>query len=125
MYRLVFFGLLITACSGGASPVSSTPADDSARCDVEARGWMACDGQRIQVHGKSADFVYAHPIVGEGQTYMEVGEMQIIVIPGAAAACEGAMTVEGLLERIDMGGAPGTRDSYAGWAIHASAITCD
>lgn len=115
-----------TTTTSPPAPVSPSPGKEGGGCDVQgAGGWEACSGQEVQVQGREPEMVYAHPIVAMEQTYLEIGDRQIIVAPVTMVTCPGPMTVRGRLEPIDLGGEPGTRGAYTGWVIQAATITCD
>ncbi len=59
------------------------------------------------------------------QVYLDVGEVQIIVVTEDTADCVGPMTAEGRLTVIDLGGPEGTRQSYRGLAIRDATVRCE
>lgn len=107
--------------SQATDPSLCQPGDD----------WAACVGKRVQIDGKAPEFVQQHPMMtgpfddGWKQDYMDVSEaMQIIVITKEPGKCKGAMRVVGMLEGIDLGGEPGTKQSYGGWVVREAEVTC-
>jgi hypothetical protein len=121
--------LLHLACTGTRS--APVPATADGLCVLGSPGdWTRCDGKRVQASGTVPEMVNNHPLLtgpepSSRQTYMDVdGVGQIIVVTESMAECGVAMTVTGQLRRIDLGGEPGTRGSYAGWAIEGADITC-
>lgn len=102
-------------------------------CAKGSDGWGACDGKRVRMEGRAPQMVMQHPMIGGGppgvetvhQSYLEIeGGSQIIVLTKAPNACDGAMVVTGTLRSIDLGGEPGTKDSYKGWQVADATIEC-
>jgi hypothetical protein len=114
---------------------SSEPVGTEGRC-VLADDWSACEGQRVELRGQAPQMVMQHPLLSqpEGlspdsrnsyQGYVDVDGAQVIVLTKAAFACPGSMRVLGTLARVELGGEPGTKSSYAGWSISDALVTCE
>lgn len=120
------------------------PATESAAAPIEeglcALGsvaeWGACEGQRVQLRGRAAEHVQQHPILAvpedvspdgrnSQQGYIDAEGVQLIVLTKAPFDCRGAVSVVGTLRGIDLGGEPGTKGSYSGWALEDAAVTCE
>lgn len=99
--------------------------------------WVNCDQQEVTILGKVASMVMQHPILSfdlgesEGnhiartiQSYMDVGDHQIILLAKTDINCTNDMQVTGTLEHIDLGGKEGTRQSYQGWSVHVKEFMC-
>ncbi|MCA9491168.1 MAG: hypothetical protein KC621_14660 [Myxococcales bacterium] len=89
--------------------------------------WEACDGTRQTVSGTVSQAVANHPVSagpGEVQLYLDVGNTQIVVITTSDPGCEGAMSATGDLRVVDLGGAPGTMNSYRGLVIGGAEVSC-
>jgi hypothetical protein len=110
----------------GTGEPRCTPTDD----------WSACEGREVELRGQAPQMVMQHPVLSqpEGlspdnrnsyQGYLEVDQAQVIVLTNAAFACPGAMRVVGTLARVDLGGEPGTKGSYAGWSVSDAVVTCE
>lgn len=126
------------ATAGGevVAPVESEPAASSESAAVDPslcvpasyEQWATCEGKRVQVDGRNPEMVNQHPMVNGPDTeqgYLDVeGGGQIVIVSREAVSCEGAMRVVGTLRGIGLGGAPGTKDSYEGWAIEDATVTC-
>jgi hypothetical protein len=118
---------VVAEAEPSADPSQTT---DPSLCQV-ADDWAACVGKRVQIDGKAPEFVQQHPMMtgpfddGWKQDYMDVSEaMQIIVLTKEPGKCKGAMRVVGTLEGIDLGGEPGTKESYGGWVVREAEVTC-
>lgn len=115
-------------------PTPTAPADADL-CEL-GDDWMACDGKMVKVSGTRPRMVSQHPSmagpIGPGpdapethESYLDVDDLQIIIVSAEKNTCGEKMTVAGRLERIDLGGEPGTKNSYAGWQITDAEVTCD
>lgn len=152
---LFVVSLALLACSSSsASPPSEAPPDgnprsqpaevegpapatESASVASEEEGlcalgpvaeWAACDGQRVRLRGEMSEHVAQHPMMSgpdEEQGYVDAEGTQLIVLTKTPIACAEAVSVVGTLRGIDLGGEPGTKSSYAGWAIHEATVTCE
>ena len=146
---------LCLACAGSPAPteaddppsttpvVETEPAVAEPEPAPEAGGrcepgddWAKCEGQEVELRGQKPRMVMQHPMINqpEGlspdarntqQGYVDVGDTQVIVLTSAAFDCAGAMVVVGTLERVDLGGEPGTKGSYAGWSVSDATVTCE
>lgn len=146
------FALLACACSSTSPSSNPTPADQPAAQPTEVEGpapttepaaasdesmcmvnpspsvWTECEGQRVRLQGSAAEQVMQHPVLvppDQHQGYMDVEDVQLIVLTKAAFDCSAAMSVVGTLRSVDMGGEPGSKDSYKGWAIEDATVTCE
>jgi hypothetical protein len=63
------------------------------------------------------------PDTEQGDLDVEGGG-QIVLITREVVTCKGAMRVVGTLRATDLGGAPGTKESYQGWVIEDAEVTC-
>ena len=131
--------LLGLACGSPAkkkesvSPAIASPSSDSTEesdlCDVATLGGDCLD-QKISVVGNVPTMVMNHPMVNSPsgadsvQAYIDVEQGQWIVLSSERHSCENQMKVVGILKKIDLGGAPGTRSSYGNYVISNSVITC-
>ncbi|NJK31405.1 MAG: hypothetical protein HC927_02720, partial [Deltaproteobacteria bacterium] len=98
--------------------------------------WSKCEGQRVRIEGRAAEHVMQHPMLEqpEGlspdgrnthQGYMDTDDAQIIVLTSAPFDCAAGMRVVGTLRGIELGGEPGTKGSYGGWAVEDAEVTCE
>lgn len=125
-----------TKAAEAKAPEAATPEPASAAdglCSRGSEGWEPCDGKRVRIEGRAPQMVMQHPLLAGGppgvetvhQSYLEVESgAQFIVLSEAKNTCEGAMVVTGTLGSIDLGGAPGTKDSYQGWKVADATIEC-
>jgi hypothetical protein len=90
--------------------------------------WPTCEGKRVQVDGRNPEMVHQHPMMNGPDTeqgYLDVdGGAQIVLVTREVVTCKGAMRVVGTLRATDLGGAPGTKESYQGWVIEDAEVTC-
>ena len=89
--------------------------------------WSVCDGQKVTFVGVPPKMVLAHPNAGgiaTKQSYLEVANKQIVVSSSSVPECSGTRIVTGILHRVDLGGAAGTRSSYQGWSLTQAVIVC-
>jgi hypothetical protein len=117
-----------------AEPVETPAAEDEAFCNLGAPDtWSSCEGQRVKLEGKEPEpgMMGQHPMLnfpdekGERfQSYLDVQGVQVIVISREEVACQGERTVIGVLRGVDLGGEPGTKESYAGWSVEEAEVTC-
>lgn len=117
-----------------ANADAKTDAKGEALCSPGAPGdgWQACDGKRVRLEGRAPQMIMQHPMMDFGppgqerhQSYLDVeGGAQVIVISEAKNTCEGAMIVTGTLRSIDLGGQPGTKESYRGWQVSDAVVEC-
>lgn len=123
------------APSSATPPTEENAPSDGDLCEL-GDDWMACDGKMVKVSGTRPRMVSQHPVVSgpvgpepdapeTHQSYLDVGDLQVIVVSAEKNMCDEKMTVVGRLERIDLGGAPGTKNSYKGWEILEAEVTCD
>ncbi len=97
--------------------------------------WENCADRLVQLKGKAPTLVAQHPMLtgpsGPGmppshQGYIELeGARQVIVISKEPISCNGPMRVLGTLRAVDLGGEPGTKESYRGWAVHNATVYCE
>ena len=108
---------------------SASVASEEGLCALGPLGeWAACDGQRVQLRGTMSEHVSQHPMLSgpdEEQGYVDAEGTQLIVLTKTPIACDGAVSVVGTLRGIDLGGEPGTKNSYGGWAIESATVTCE
>ncbi|MCB9684282.1 MAG: hypothetical protein H6735_04475 [Alphaproteobacteria bacterium] len=89
--------------------------------------WSACDGTRQTVSGRASQNIANHPISagpGQVQLYLDVANTQIVVLASSDPGCEGAMSATGELRVVDLGGKPGTMNSYRGLVVDAAEVVC-
>ena len=115
-------------------------------CVVDAgrsASWAACAGKTVRVQGRNV-VGHQHPITplaprpGQSgvvraiQTYLgfENG-LQLVLKTEHPVTCKGqapaigqTLVVTGILEVVDLGGPPGTRSSYRGYAMSRPTIQC-
>ena len=107
----------------------------AAKAEAEAKpvinpppaGWSALVGKPVMLIGTRPQMVLQHPLVGgpgARQTYLNVGERQIVLLNEPTLACEAQREVTGILSRIDLGGRPNTKGSYKGWSLAVSKVSC-
>ena len=117
--------LLTEASSAPSLPVESIcPAKSDA-----LESWPACVGQRVRLTGPVAKQIWSHPIAGHGlrgvkQTYLDILGVQLVVASPDSPTCTGKLVVTGTLNRVKLGGAPGTKGSYAGWSVTDATLIC-
>lgn len=97
--------------------------------------WNACADKKVELKGKNPDMVHQHPMLsgpsGPGmppshQAYLEMPQgTQVILVSKEAVNCKGPMRATGILRPIDLGGAPGTKESYKGWALYQATVVCE
>ena len=126
--------------SGGGSADSGTAAATGACAPDDASTWSACAGQRVTLAGEVAKMVHQHPILavpaeltpdgadGE-QGYIDAAGVQLIVLTSTPITCTGAITAEGLLERVSLGdpdsdGSTRAKTSYSGWKLSGATVSC-
>ena len=103
--------------------------DVQKQCDF-AQQKQECIGQFVQIKGSVPQMVFSHPIlsspsgVDSVQKYIQVGELQLIILSEGDWTCSGDVQVNGILKEIDMGGPEGTRGSYRNYYISKSEIQC-
>jgi hypothetical protein len=113
---------------------ASAPNDACALGPVDE--WSACDGKRVQLQGRAAEHVAQHPVLAvpedvtpdgsnSQQGYVDAQGVQLIVLTKTPFECRGPLRVIGTLRSVDMGGEPGTKSSYSGWAIEDAEVTCE
>ncbi|TNE88382.1 MAG: hypothetical protein EP330_14970 [Deltaproteobacteria bacterium] len=112
--------LFLIACGGKPASTPATAVAEVACSAEDPSAWEGCVGQRVRLEGQRPDVVYEHPILGDPQDYFQVGERQIVVL---GTVEDGCTAMSGVLDRVDMGGEPGTRGSYRGWVLRDA--TCD
>lgn len=113
-----------------AKPAEAQPAEGL--CPLGDGEWKACDGKRVRLEGRAPMMVMQHPVVAMGppgepqhQDYLELANgAQIIVVSKKRVDCSGAMVVTGTLRSIDLGGEPGTKNSYRGWQVADAEVEC-
>lgn len=122
---------LLIACGG--APEQGTPkgrAIESALCSLNSNDpttWLACAGKRVSVVGDPPTQPLAHPRAGGPsvhQSYLDFGDVQLVIGSKIVPECTGPRRVTGRLNRIDLGGKTGTRQSYRGWSITQAEIVC-
>lgn len=96
---------------------------------------MDCADKFVRVQGKKPAMIHQHPVLTgmsapgaprPQQDYLELPNgTQIIVLSNNPPSCSGPMRVTGTLRRIDMGGEPGTKESYKGWSIEQAEVVCE
>ena len=94
----------------------------------DVAGWKACAGKMVRIVGAPTVQIRQHPVAGgpgshRRQSYLEFGGVQIVVASKDVPSCQGKRGVTGTLNRVDLGGAPGTKRSYRGWSITGATIT--
>ena len=110
---------------------------------TEPASWSNCDGKMVKITGSRPPprEIMQHPMLdgprllvldeddnltlaGTMQSYLNVGDRQIILLSKAPIECEDEITVIGTLESVSLGGPPRTKGSYKGWSIHVSEDSC-
>lgn len=124
------------APSDAVAPVETEPPASTETAEVDPslcvpasyEQWATCEGKRVQVDGRNPEMVNQHPMMNGPDTeqgYLDVeGGGQIVIVSSEPVSCKGAMRVVGTLRGIDLGGAPGTKESYQGWMIEGATVTC-
>ena len=77
--------------------------------------------------GSVPEMIYAHPMISTEnsiQSYIQIEDEQLIVLSEQPIDCNKQFQVVGLLQEIDLGGAPGTRGSYKNFYFSDSTIQC-
>jgi hypothetical protein len=98
-------------------------------CDFTTKK-QECIGKYVQVKGLIPEMIHSHPILSSPsgidaiQSYLDIGEQQIIILSQATWDCSGDVEVTGILKEVDMGGSEGTRGSYRNNYIVQSTIRC-
>lgn len=131
---IIFTVYTLTACThAGPATVTNTSEvkqEASEFCAAKTSApetWAPCSGKMVRFVGTAPEVILGHPIAGGSdtkQSYLEVGKRQIVVSSAQVAECSGSRVVTGILNKVDLGGAAGTRSSYQGWSITEAAITC-
>ncbi|MDM8557432.1 hypothetical protein [Candidatus Parabeggiatoa sp. HSG14] len=120
--------------------------EDSNYCTVDntnPASWLNCDGKRIHLNGHLTppQEIMQHPVLSHSQlfpsglggklnikrtlqNYMNVGKRQIILLSDTLIECVDEMEVKGMLEKVSLGGEPGTKNSYEGWSIRVFDYHC-
>ena len=110
---------------------------------TQPASWSKCDGKMVKMTGSRPQPVeiMQHPmldgpqllvadeddnltLVSTVQSYLNVGDRQIILLSKYPIECHGEITVVGTLESVSLGGPPRTKGSYKGWSIHVSEDIC-
>lgn len=116
-----------------AVETAADPAPTTGRCHIEdSSTWEACQGTTAAIEGVAATVVHNHPVLNDSpfpdqapaQLYMDVGDLQVIVLTSEDTRCTGRMTATGTLRLVDLGGPEGTMGSYRGLAIEGASLTC-
>jgi hypothetical protein len=118
------------SASGSLAAAAPPSTAASPVCTPSGSDWARCEGQTVRLSGKRAGLVAQHPMIvppgsGQLQEYVDVKDgPQVIVLVPAPIACTNELTVTGTLRGVRNGGAPGTKDSYEGWAIDGARVAC-
>jgi len=108
---------------------AETPVEVKELCHFGTKG-PSCVGETVQLTGTVPEIIYSHPMLSspEGvnsvQSYVNIGDRQLIVLSSQAISCSSSIEVTGILREIDMGGEEGTRGSYSNFYIEQSIIRC-
>lgn len=135
--------LLLAACgrppaappaAPSAAPAPTAAAPNGDLCPLGAPDtWASCDGKRVQLDGQAPQMVSQHPMMaapamGDApamhQLYLDTAGVQVVVITAQDPGCAGPMRATGTLQRVDLGGPEGTKESYSGWALQGATVVC-
>jgi len=58
------------------------------------------------------------------QSYLNVGQRQVILLSDTPIECDNDIIIIGTLEKVSLGGPPRTKGSYEGWSIRVSEHLC-
>lgn len=145
---LALASLSLAACGGRAPanaeptapPVATAPAPPDAAeapnndaCDPVPNKWEDCVGKDVRITGNATppQEVMSHPSLrggpfepeGQWEGYFSADGRQIPFLT-TDPQCPGAMILRGTLSKVDLGGEPGTRGSYSGYAVPNAKIEC-
>ncbi len=124
------------AAADAATAAAAVPPSE---CDAgDPQTWTACDGASVTLAATVATDVMNHPMPppsfpaepGEEPppekvtSYVDVGDVQIVVQSAAAPECDGEMELTGVITLVDLGGEEGTPDSYRGLRMDAAEVKC-
>lgn len=110
-------------------------------CQLTPNNWESCDNQTVKLLGyvPAPHQIRPAPILSIPnlptiqqadtpqallQSYMNVGEKQIILLSTQPIACVTGLEVIGRLESVALGGAPRTKSSYQGWSLYVDSVQC-
>ncbi|MEM7020768.1 MAG: hypothetical protein AAF512_25930 [Pseudomonadota bacterium] len=130
IFCLLLLVLGLTACSPRPEYCGLNP--------YETTSWLACAGAKVSFKGEltAPERITQHPVLapppgpliaGEynHQTYLDVGrDTQVILLTEERIRCTHTMQTSGYLLHIAQGGAPGTKNSYQGWAVRVLDYEC-
>ncbi len=87
-----------------------------------------CQGKKVMLSGTISKSVSAHPIMTSPsypfQNYLDISLGQIVLLSSKDIACTKKLEVTGVLGWKNMGGAPGTRDSYQNAFLNVERFVC-
>lgn len=105
--------------------------------------WLDCDDKLVRIKGSLTppQEIMQHPMLDMPllpspnmdensvpkrilQTYMNVGNRQIILLSDTNIDCIGDLEVIGMLEKVSLGGPAGTKSSYEGWSVRVDEYQC-
>jgi len=99
--------------------------------------WEKCDGKRVKVTGKMAEFAMQHPtglhdrfdpetteFKKQHEAYLELNDAQIVLTSSEKITCSDAIEVEGLVDLVDLGGEEGTKSGYKNIWIKVRSYQC-
>ena len=110
-------------------PAQSLETNGEKWCRLSS-DWSVCLGQDVLLLAQHPKVLLQHPRLanpkGEDsiQNYIVVGEQQLVVLSGEPNPCAGSFFVNGVLQQIDLGGAPGTEDSYQNYYLSGTRFLC-
>lgn len=123
------FGVLACSKPMPVKNASSLVLEQTESCDL-SQGWDGCLGKTIRVTGTTPTMIYSHPILSSPsgidsvQSYIDVGEKQLIVLSEETWECHENVSLSGVLKEIHLGGPEGTRGSYRNFYISQSSVQC-
>ena len=119
--------ILFAACLKSTSQPSSTTSSDF--CSPE-KDWSVCLEKEVSLSAKRPPMLYQHPLISSPtgvdsvQNYIEVEERQIIALSEEQNVCSEVFVAQGVLKKISLGGAPGTKGSYENYYLSQTRFLC-
>ncbi|MCK5215548.1 MAG: hypothetical protein KAR05_09370 [Candidatus Omnitrophica bacterium] len=99
--------------------------------------WEKCEGKLVKITGKIAGLALQHPVgmhdtldfktgevKGKYETRIDTGGSQIVITSDQKTECSGDITVEGIVDIVDLGGEEGSKSGYKNVWIRVQSYKC-
>ncbi|WP_353569909.1 hypothetical protein [Candidatus Albibeggiatoa sp. nov. BB20] len=110
-------------------------------CSLTPKSWDVCDDKTVKLRGyiPAPHQILPAPMLNfplmpnmqqtdapqaSIQSYMNVGEQQVILLSSQTIPCLTGLEVIGRLDSVALGGAARTPNSYKGWSLYVDSIKC-